>query len=88
MARWRKTLDEVLRATSDQNVDFKDLCKLLDALGFALRVRGDHHIFTRADVLEILNIQPKGTKAKAYQVRQVRDVIVKYKLSGDKDEQS
>ena len=88
MARWRKTLDEVLRATSDQNADFKDLCKLLDALGFALRVRGDHHIFTRADVLEILNIQPKGTKAKAYQVRQVRDVIVKYKLSGDKDEQS
>jgi len=88
VARWRKTLDEVLRATSDQNADFKDLCKLLDALGFALRVRGDHHIFTRADVLEILNIQPKGTKAKAYQVRQVRDVIVKYKLSGDKDEQS
>ena len=31
---------------------------------------------------EIINIQPNGSKAKAYQVKQVREIIVKYKLSG------
>jgi hypothetical protein len=53
-------------------------------LGFAERVRASHHIFTREGVVEILNIQPgDGGMAKPYQVRQVRDVIVKYKLAGD-----
>ena len=31
---------------------------------------------------EILNLQPKGGKAKPYQVKQVRAVIVRYKLAG------
>jgi hypothetical protein len=34
---------------------------------------------------EILNLQPKGSQAKPYQVRQVRDVVLKYKLSLDKN---
>jgi hypothetical protein len=50
-------------------------------LGFSLRIRGDHHIFWMEGVEEILNLQPIGTKAKAYQVKQVREVILKYKLS-------
>jgi hypothetical protein len=29
-----------------------------------------------------LNLQPKGRNAKAYQVKQVRAVIVKYRLAG------
>ena len=37
------------------------------------------HIFTREGVEEIVNVQPKGGNAKPYQVRQV---ITKYKLSG------
>lgn len=32
---------------------------------------------------EILNLQPKGAKAKPYQVKQVRNVILKYKLGGE-----
>jgi hypothetical protein len=36
-------------------------------------------------VTEILNLQPKQGKAKAYQVKQVRDVILKYKLAEDFD---
>jgi len=44
------------------------------------RIRGDHHIFTKSGVEEILNLQPKGSKAKLYQVKQVRNVIVRYKL--------
>ena len=45
------------------------------------RIKGDHHIFTRVDILEILNIQSlRDGKAKAYQVKQVRNIILKYKL--------
>jgi hypothetical protein len=51
-------------------------------LGFDARVRCSHHIFSKVEVEEIL-LQPKGTKAKAYQVKQVRTVILKYKLGGE-----
>jgi hypothetical protein len=57
----------------------------LKHLGFAERVRGDHHIFTRDGVEEILNLQPRGSSSKAYQVGQVRDVIIRYKLAGGDD---
>ncbi|CAN5731959.1 hypothetical protein BH23GEM5_BH23GEM5_16800 [soil metagenome] len=55
---------------------------LLLHVGFEERIRGSHHIFTREDSAEILNLQPKGNKAKPYQVRQVRHVVLKYKLAG------
>lgn len=80
MSRLSKTLDQILRGGSDTNVDFNDLRHLLDALGFRERIRGSHHIFTRTEVIEIINLQPTGSKAKAYQVRQVRQLIVKYNL--------
>ncbi len=80
MAKWQKTLERVLRGTSDANIDFKDLCSLLKAVGFSERIRGDHHIYTREDVEEILNLQPREAMAKPYQVRQVRHVIIRYKL--------
>jgi hypothetical protein len=80
VARWQKTLERVLRGTSDANIDFTDLCSLMTTLGFAERIRGDHHIFSRDGVEEILNLQPRDGKAKPYQVRQVRGVIVRYKL--------
>jgi hypothetical protein len=76
-------LDTVLRGSSDANVPFSDLRSLLKRLGFDERIRGDHHIFTRDGVEEILNLQPKQAKAKPYQVRQVRAVILKYRLAGD-----
>jgi hypothetical protein len=85
VARWQKTLERVLRGASDANIDFANLCSLLTALGFTERIRGDHHIFTRDDVEEILNLQPRDGKAKPYQVRQVRGVIVRYKL-GEADD--
>lgn len=44
-------------------------------LGFSERIRGDHHIYARADVNEIIDLQPRRGKAKPYQVRQVRDLI-------------
>jgi predicted RNA binding protein YcfA (HicA-like mRNA interferase family) len=86
MAKHKKTLLQVLRGASDSNVSFDELCSLLDNLGFDQRIRGSHHIFTKKDVEEILNLQPKGAKAKAYQVKQVRNVIIRYKLAGESDE--
>jgi predicted RNA binding protein YcfA (HicA-like mRNA interferase family) len=74
-------LSRVLRGTADSNIRFRDLKALLTALGFAERIKGSHHIFTRSDVAEILNLQPHGSLAKAYQVKQVRKVIVQYKLA-------
>lgn len=53
-------------------------------LGFAERIRVDHHIFTKDAIAELLNLQPNGGKAKPYQVKQVRQVIVKYKLAEKK----
>ena len=66
---FEKTLFQVLRGTSDANIRFGDLRKLLEGLGFEERIRGSHHIFTRDGVEEILNLQPKGAKAKPYQVK-------------------
>lgn len=85
MSKVTKTLDRVLRGNADANIRFGDLCALLHHLGFAERVRGDHHIFTRDGVAEILNLQPRGDKAKAYQVKQVRGVIVSYRLAGERE---
>lgn len=75
-----KIREKVLLGESDANIDFDDLRKLLNGLGFAERIKGSHHMFTRKDVEEIINIQPKGNKAKAYQVKQVRNLILKYRL--------
>ncbi len=87
MSRAKKTLQRVLQGSSDANISFKDLCQLLKALGFAERIRGDHHIFTREGIAEILNLQPKRGKAKPYQVVQVRNVILNYGLAGDQDDE-
>lgn len=82
MTKARRTLLRILRGTSDRNIRFDDLRGLLEALGFAGRVRGSHHIYTRQDVVEIINVQPReGGLAKAYQVRQVRNIILKYRLA-------
>jgi len=77
-----RVLRQVVSGTSDANVRFEDLVSLLTALGFAERIRGGHHIFSKTGVAEILNLQPRGSLAKPYQVKQVRAVIVRYKLAG------
>ena len=83
MSRWKKTRDQILSGTSDANVPFEDLCGLLSRLGFECRVKGSHNVFRKQGVQEHPNLQRAGKNAKPYQVRQVRDIILKYKL-GDK----
>lgn len=71
----------ILRGTSDASIRFSELRTLLLGLGFAERVKGSHHIFTHARVFEILNLQPRNSFAKSYQVKQVRRVLVQHKLT-------
>ncbi len=87
MTRSEKTLFKVLRGTSDANIAFEELRQLMITLGFDERIRGSHHIFTRDGIEEILNLQPKGSKAKPYQVKQVRRVILTYRLAQVPDEE-
>ena len=75
-----KLLEQILRGTSDANIPFGGLCQLLRSLGFAERIKGSHHIYTKDGVEEILNLQSKTGKAKPYQVKQVRSVIVRYRF--------
>ena len=85
MASREKLLEDILRGTSDANIPFTGACQLLHGLGFRERIRGDHHIFVKEGVEEILNLQPKGGKAKPYQVKQVRKIILRYRLGGEGD---
>lgn len=79
-----KFLMRLLSGRADATMRFAELRQLLLALGFSERVRGSHHVFVREGVVELLNLQQDGAQAKPYQVRQVRQIIVKYRL-GDLD---
>ncbi len=85
MSQRDKLLVKILLGNSDTNIPFDPLCQLLRSLGFEERIRGSHHIFSKIGVEEILNLQPKQGKAKAYQVKQVRTVILKYQMRGQDD---
>ncbi len=86
MASGDRLLARILRGTSDASIPFGRFCALLRSLGFDERIKGSHHIYSMSGIPEILNLQPKKGKAKVYQVRQVRNIISKYKLAGDKDD--
>jgi HicA toxin of bacterial toxin-antitoxin, len=92
MSSLRTILRKLLSGTSDASLRFDEVVRLLKAVGFQERIRGSHHIFTRAGIPEILNLQPRGQQAKPYQVKQVREVIVREQLGtvieGDQDNES
>lgn len=83
MGQTEKLFIKIMSGTNDNSIRFAELQKILDILGFQCRIKGDHFIYTREDVEEIINIQPIGNKAKPYQVKQVRNLILKYALGGD-----
>lgn len=84
MSKFDKLILKLLFGGADKNFRFDDLVKVLLTLGFQMRtIGGSHHIFARKGIPEIVNIQPIGNKAKPYQVKQVRELILKYKLWGN-----
>ena len=74
------TYDMVMSGKSDNNIRFNDLRKLLDSLNFEYRVKGDHFIYYRNDIPEIINIQPRGNKAKGYEIKQIRLLFKQYSI--------
>lgn len=80
MGKYKKLIMKILTGQSDNNIRFQDLCDLLIKLGFEERVRGSHHLFRKKGVLEKINLQKDKSYAKPYQVKQVRNLILKYKL--------
>lgn len=81
MGKFENIQSEILGSASDRNIAFSDLRYFLEQLGFDLRIKGDHFIYTKEGVTEIINIQPNASKAKAYQVKQVRKLILKYRMT-------
>ncbi len=83
MSKHDKLLSQILRGQSDANISFDALRQLLIYLGFEERIRSSHHMFRKSGVEEKINLQREGSKAKVYQVRQVRNILLKYKMGGN-----
>ena len=80
MSQRQKFLALLLAGQHYQSLDFSALCTLLEALGFTKRINGSHHLFGRAEIPDIINLQPAvGNKVKPYQARQVRNILLKYR---------
>ena len=86
MGKYEKLIAKILSGSSDANITFTELRKLILIFGFSERIRGSHYIFSKEGVEEILNLQEKNSKAKPYQVKKVRLIILKYQLSVKKSE--
>ena len=80
MGKYEKLRQQILSGKSDSNLGFEDLRQFLVSLGFVERISGGHHIYRKDGVEEKPNLQRDGSKAKAYQVRQVRNILRKYDL--------
>jgi len=80
MTRYEKFLKRLMEGEADQDISFAELCIFFNRLGFVERIRGDHHIFTREGIEEIINLQPKRALAKPYQVKQVLKALARLEL--------
>jgi hypothetical protein len=75
----QKLLAKVLAGS--KNISFNEMVTLVEAFGFRLsRVSGSHHIFTRDDVPELINLQEVDGMAKPYQIRQFLKIVERYNL--------
>lgn len=87
MGRRGKLLNRILSGRSDANIPFAQTRSLLRNMGFDERIAGSHHIFVREDIPERPNLQPtKEGTLKRYQVRQLRELLIKYGLDREGDD--
>lgn len=77
----QKTYNDVVSGRSDNNIHFDDFRKLIVDLGFGLKgQKGSHVSYYHNGINERMTIQNAGSKAKGYQVRQLRNIILKHNL--------
>ena len=79
----KKVLIDIFLNNNLRNIKFKHLYNALIYLGFKNRIKGDHYIFYKEGINEIINLQPDNNMAKPYQIKQVKILLVKYNLLGD-----
>lgn len=68
----KKIYDKIMSGNSDN--------KMFLSMNFVERIKGDHFVYKHNDIPEGIVIQPLGNKAKAYQVKQIRNLFNKYGL--------
>jgi len=85
MSKTDKLILKVLTGNADNNFPMDELKRLLFILGFLERKgAGSHTLYKKEGITDLINIQnSKGGKAKPYQVRQIREIILKHKLAQD-----
>jgi predicted RNA binding protein YcfA (HicA-like mRNA interferase family) len=75
----RKLLQKIIDCS--KNIRFAEMVNLAEGFGFELsRTDGSHHIFTRPDIPELVNLQDIKGQAKPYQIRQFLKLVEKHNL--------
>ena len=80
MNRHQRLLNRILDGRHLANIRFDDVRALLIRMGFEERIRGSHHTYRMAGVVEKVTLQSIGSDAKPYQLRQLRRTLLKYDL--------
>ena len=78
MGKKSSLIAQILLGRSDHTIAFSDVVHLLVGMGFTERICGSHHIFTKKGFQERITLQADGKHAKGYQVRQIRQILLKY----------
>ena len=74
-----RLLRRILSGTSDANIRFEELRRLMSRLGFMESIRRSHHIYRRSGMDERIDLQPlRDGLAKKYQVRQLRAIFLRH----------
>lgn len=80
----RKLLQKLL--SGSKNVRFSEVVACAEAFGFRLeRISGSHHIFVRADIPELINLQNVKGKVKPYQIKKLLQIIERYNLKMEEE---
>lgn len=77
----QKAYNDVISGKSDYNIRFADFQNLIVDLGFGFKgQKGSHMSYYHSGINERMIIQNDGSKAKGYQVKQLRRIIIKHGL--------
>ena len=75
----RKLLQKIIGGS--KNIRFAEMVDLVEGFGFKQsRTEGSHHIFTRPDIPELVNLQNVKGQANPYQMSQFLKLIEKHNL--------
>lgn len=75
----RKLLHKIVRGS--KNVRFSEMVHLVEGFGFFLaRTEGSHHLFSKPEIPELVNLQEVKGQAKPYQVRQFLKLVERHNL--------